>query len=95
MSVCLFVCVFVRYAFSPCNSYRHQTFHDISLGPEEGRHRVEITKKGEEGVSGWNFTQFGCTVIYTDFPEIWENHLRFVLNYPISTSMQVMWDCGT
>ena len=22
------VCLFVRYAFSPYNSYRHQTFHD-------------------------------------------------------------------
>jgi hypothetical protein len=43
------VCLFVRYAFSPCNSYRHQTFHDTSLGPEEGRHGVGITKKGQEG----------------------------------------------
>jgi hypothetical protein len=56
---CLFVCLSVRYAFSPCNSYRHQTFHDISLGPEEGRHVVGITKKGQEGCtwvkfhSGW------------------------------------------
>jgi hypothetical protein len=50
--VCLFVCLFVRYAFSPCNSYRHQTFHDTSLGPEEGRHGVGITKKGQEGVPG-------------------------------------------
>ncbi len=57
------VCLFVRYAFSPCNSYRHQTFHDIFLGPEKGRHRVGIIKKGQEGVPGWNFTQFGCTVI--------------------------------
>ncbi len=45
MSVCLFVC----YAFSSCNSYRLQTFHDTSLGPEEGRHGVGITKKGQEG----------------------------------------------
>ncbi len=48
MSVCLFVC----YAFSPCNSYRHQTFHDTSLGPEEGRHGVGITKKVQEGCLG-------------------------------------------
>jgi hypothetical protein len=46
------VCLSVRYAFSPCNSYRHQTFHDISLGPEEGRHGVGITKKGQEEVPG-------------------------------------------
>ena len=46
------VCLSVRYAFSPCNSYGHQTFHDISLGPEEGRHGVGITKKGQEGVPG-------------------------------------------
>jgi hypothetical protein len=49
MSVCLSVCLSVRYAFSPCNGYRHQTFHDISLGPEEGRHGVGITKKGQKG----------------------------------------------
>ena len=49
---CLSVCLSVRYAFGPCNSYRHQTFHDTSLGPEEGRHGVGITKKGQEGVSG-------------------------------------------
>jgi hypothetical protein len=42
------VCLSVRYAFSPFNSYRHQTFRDISLGPEEGRHGVGITKKGQE-----------------------------------------------
>ncbi len=47
--VCLSVCLSVRYAFRPCNSYRHQTFHDTSLGPEEGRHGVGITKKGQEG----------------------------------------------
>ncbi len=41
-------CLSVRYAFSPCNSYRDQTFHDTSLGPEEGRHGVGITKKGQE-----------------------------------------------
>jgi hypothetical protein len=46
---CLFVYLSVRYAFSPCNSYRHQTFHDTSLGPEEGRYGVGITKKGQEG----------------------------------------------
>ena len=43
------VCLSVRYAFSPCNSYRHQTFYDTSLGPEEGRHGVGITKKSQEG----------------------------------------------
>ncbi len=46
---CLFVCPFIRYAFSPCNSYRHQTFHDTSLGPEEGPHGIGITKKGHKG----------------------------------------------
>ncbi len=39
----------IRYAFSLCNGYRHQTFHDTSLGPDEGRHGVGITKKGQEG----------------------------------------------
>jgi hypothetical protein len=48
-NVYLSVCLSVRYAFSPCNSYDHQTFHDTSLGPEEGRHGVGITKKGQEG----------------------------------------------
>ena len=31
------VCLFVRYAFSPCNSYDHQTIHDATLSPMEGR----------------------------------------------------------
>jgi hypothetical protein len=44
--VCLFVCSSVRYAFSPCNSYRHQTFHDASLGPREGREGVGATMGG-------------------------------------------------
>ena len=35
--VCLFVCLSVLYAFSLCNSYRHQTFQEPSLGLEEGR----------------------------------------------------------
>jgi hypothetical protein len=60
---CLSVCLFVRYAFSLCNSYRYQTFHDTSLGPEEGRHGVGITKKGQEGVPGWNFTQMTFILI--------------------------------
>ena len=47
----MFVCLFVRYAFSPCNSYRHQTFHDTSLGSEGGRHGVGITKKGQREVT--------------------------------------------
>ncbi len=51
-NVCLSVCLSVRYAFRSCNSYRHQTFHDTSLGPEEGRDGVGITKKGQEGVPG-------------------------------------------
>jgi hypothetical protein len=62
-NVCLSVCLFVRYASSPCNSYRHQTFHDTSLGPEEGWHGVGITKKGQEGVPGWNFTQMTFILI--------------------------------
>jgi hypothetical protein len=40
------VCLFVRYAFSPCNSYRHQTFHDTSLGPREGQRRVDMVIGG-------------------------------------------------
>ena len=38
----------VRYAFSPCNSYDHQTFHDASLGPREGRRGVGMV------IEGWN-----------------------------------------
>ncbi len=49
MSVCLFVCLFVRYAFGDRMSKCNQTFHDTFLGPEEGRHGVGITKKGQEG----------------------------------------------
>jgi hypothetical protein len=54
-NVCLSVCLVVRYAFSPCNSYRLQIFHDTSLGPEDGRHGVEITKKGQEGGTWMKF----------------------------------------
>ena len=53
---CLSVCLSVRYAFSPCNSYRHQTFHGTPLGPEEGREEVGAVQ-GEGGRLGWNFTQ--------------------------------------
>jgi hypothetical protein len=45
-------CLFVRYAFGDRMSKCNQTFHDISLGPEEGRDGVGITKKGQEGVPG-------------------------------------------
>jgi hypothetical protein len=41
------VCLSVRYAFSPCNSYDHQTFHDACLGPKEGRRGVKISNQGE------------------------------------------------
>ncbi len=47
----LSVCLFVRYAFSPCNSYDHQTFHDACLGPKEGRRGVKISNRG--GREGW------------------------------------------
>jgi hypothetical protein len=63
----MFVCVFVIYAFSPCNSYRYQTFHDTSLGPEEGRHEVGITKKDQEGVSGWNSTQMTFICLFVRY----------------------------
>ncbi len=48
----MYVCLSVLYAFSPCNSYRHQTFHDISLGPEEGRHGLESLRRGRRGYLG-------------------------------------------
>jgi hypothetical protein len=69
------VCLSVRYAFSPCNSYRHQTFHNTSLGPEEGRHGVGITKKGQEGVPEWNFTHvifllLNVTKLSTILPQV-------------------------
>ena len=41
---CLFVCLFVRCAFSPCNSQRHQTFHGIPLDPDEGRDGAGATE---------------------------------------------------
>jgi hypothetical protein len=43
----LFVCLFVLYAFSPCDSYDHQTFHSASLGPKEGRRGVGMV------IGGW------------------------------------------
>ena len=46
------VCLSVRYAFSPCDSYSHQTFHDGLLGPGEGGHRVRISKRGWGGGLG-------------------------------------------
>jgi hypothetical protein len=47
----------VRYAFSPCDSYSRQTFHDGPLGPKEGRRGVK-TSKGGWGRGAWvNFTQ--------------------------------------
>ena len=33
LCVCVFVCLFVRDALSPCYSYRHQTFHNSFLSP--------------------------------------------------------------
>ena len=56
-NVCLFVCLFVLYAFSPCNSYGHQTFYNASLGPKEGRRWVSATIWGWGREPGWNFTQ--------------------------------------
>ncbi len=60
------VCLSVRYAFSPCNNYRHQTFHDIFLGPEAGRHGVGITKKGQEGGT-WVKFHPGWVYCYLDW----------------------------
>ena len=37
-------CLSVRYAFSLCDSQRHQTFHDTTLGPEEGQERIGVAK---------------------------------------------------
>jgi hypothetical protein len=49
------VCLSGRYAFSSCNSYDHQTFHDTSLGPREAQRGVDMVIGG--GGPGWNFTQ--------------------------------------
>jgi len=46
---CLCVCLPVLYAFNPCDSYDHQSFHDACLGPKEGRRGVKICNRGE----GW------------------------------------------
>jgi hypothetical protein len=51
---CLSVCLSVLYAFSPCNSYDHQTFHDASLGPKEGRRGVGMVI----GVCGGGWVRF-------------------------------------
>jgi len=49
----MFVCLSVRYAyaFGPCNSYGHQTFHDACLGPKKDRRGVKISNRGSGG--GW------------------------------------------
>ena len=39
------VCLFVRGSLSPCNSYRHQTFHNSFLDPGEGRRPLFSEKK--------------------------------------------------
>ena len=36
----MFVCLFVRYLLSPCNSYHHQIFCGTSPDLEEGREGV-------------------------------------------------------
>ena len=56
-NVCLFVCLFVRYLLSPCNSYRHQIFCGTSLDLEEGREGVGGVGGGLRVGAGWNFTQ--------------------------------------
>jgi hypothetical protein len=48
LCVCLSVCLFVRYAFKNRTCKCNQTFHDISLGPEEGRHGVGIEYCGSK-----------------------------------------------
>jgi hypothetical protein len=45
----MFVCLSVRYAFSPCNNYGDQTFHGTPIGPEEDREGVSATESGEGG----------------------------------------------
>ena len=54
-------CLFVRYAFSSCKSYDHQTFHDASLGPKEGRRGVGIVIGGWRG-GAWVKFHPGTTV---------------------------------
>ncbi len=39
---CLYVCLSVRYVFSPRKSYRHQTFHGASPSPEDGHRGVTL-----------------------------------------------------
>jgi hypothetical protein len=39
------VCLSVRYAFSPCDTYGRETFHGTCLGPEEGRRLLFFWKK--------------------------------------------------
>ena len=48
----MFVCLSVLYAFSPCNTYGHQTFHGPPLGPEEGRQGID-TINGNVKREGW------------------------------------------
>ncbi len=40
------VCLFVLYAFGPCNSWLHETFHGTPLGPEEDQDGVDATQGG-------------------------------------------------
>ncbi len=47
------VCLFVLYAFKNRTCKCNETFHGTPLGPEEGRHGVGITKKGQERGGGY------------------------------------------
>jgi hypothetical protein len=49
---CLSVCLFVRYAFGPCDSYRHQTFYETSLGPEKSLAKLGTPEGGKTDVLG-------------------------------------------
>ena len=46
----------VRYALSPCDSWRHKTFHATFLDPEEDRRGVGTTKLGGRRAAKRNFT---------------------------------------
>ncbi len=56
--------MFVIYAFGPCNSWLHETFHRTPLGPEEGRDGVDVTQEVVEVGWGADFTQ---VMIYCNF----------------------------
>ena len=45
MSVCLFVCLSVRYTFGDRMSKCNQTFQKLSSHPGEGRHLLFFLKK--------------------------------------------------